>query len=56
MKQELGLAASLLAGRIAELPQLDYGPGQPAENRDLTALIAFCVTSPTGGSAIPVFS
>ena len=29
MVLQLGLSASLLAGRIAELPQLSPGPGQP---------------------------
>ena len=29
MVMRLGLSASLLAGRIAELPQLPPGPGQP---------------------------
>ena len=28
---ELGLSASLLAGRIAELPQLSPGPGHPTQ-------------------------
>ena len=31
-----------------------HGPGQPAESKDLTALFAFCVTSPTGRRASPV--
>ena len=33
----LGLTASLLAGRVAGFPQILPGPGQPSENRDLTA-------------------
>ena len=37
----LGLTASLLAGRVIN----SRAPGQTAENRDLTALFVFCVTS-----------
>ena len=37
----LGLTASLLAGRVIN----SRAPGQTAENRDLTALHVFCVTS-----------
>ena len=37
----LGLTASLLAGRVMN----SRARGQPAENRDLTALYVFCVTS-----------
>ena len=34
----LGLSASVLAGGVAGFPQLIPGPGQPEEDRDLTAL------------------
>ena len=54
--KRLGLSASLLAGGTDELPQLFPGPGQPEENRDLTALICFQRHLPiTGWRASPVF-
>ena len=50
----LGLTASLLAGRVAGFPQILLGPGQPSENRALTAPYFQRYLPKTGWRAIPV--
>ena len=52
--KRLGLTASLLAGRVAGFPQILPGPGQPSENRALTAPYFQRYLPKTGWRAIPV--